>query len=102
MKLLETIKPGDINTKGHFYNTLLQNCEKEVILRNLVINATKAGDWLPFTFKQYEDACGHEVTESEREELDELFELALLDKAEDGHYEFTDKFIKTIIDFVKA
>lgn len=102
MNLLKTIRPSDINTKHGLFNSPLQNYEKETIASNLVIIATKAGDWLEFTFKQYKDACKHEVTESERTVLDELVELGLLSKGKSGRYKFTDKFIKTIINFVKA
>jgi hypothetical protein len=90
------LTPRDINVKNHFFGSLLNNCEKETIARNIVIiSCANDNKWFPFTWEGYKGHCQHKVSEDERIVLNELVKSGHLTRT-DGVYNITDKFILSL------
>jgi hypothetical protein len=65
------IKPKDIKVSKHYWNSVFQNTECEVILRNVVKQQRKANpeEWTPFTWEDYKAFCTHNVSYKEQQVL---------------------------------
>lgn len=98
-KLLERITPNDISIDNGFFDTPFQKSEKEGIARNIVIVERKLGGWKPFSWKDYQEKCTHDVTSEEKNILDEFVEEEVL--FFDGEkYQPTGKFIAALADYI--
>ena len=96
-RITKTVLPEDIDVKGHFFGTEWQNCEKEVIAHNIVLNAqnTKAGWSLGFTWEEYQKSCTHKTTYSEHGVICQLARERYL-VLDDDRFFVNDRFLSAL------
>ena len=96
----EQVKPQDIDTSNSLCGSELRKSEKETIARNIILISRKNdNEWLEFTFDEYKKRCRHNVTEGEKDVLDELVNDGLL-TCNDDKYVIQDAFIAKLWSFV--
>ncbi len=95
------VKPSDYNIKKHFYATIWQNCEKEIIARNIVFICRDKmnNEFSPFSWEKYVEYCGHKTTIGEKYILNNLVACGYLDFDEDKKYRVNEAFIGVIHKF---
>lgn len=94
------IHPSKINAKNNFFGTCWENCECETIARNIVIISQNSGGWKKFTWSQYQNLCGHQVTDSEKLILDGFVKSRHLHQDARGAYSVTELFIKALKKYI--
>ena len=102
-----SFKPSDVEN-DHFWNSPWQNCEKEMVARNIVKLARFKNDdtWLPFTWDDYMDFCSHGPSYGESRILDEFVDTGYLTFVQDedgdgGVFSFTPKIIGVFLKYTK-
>lgn len=98
-KLIECIKPTDIDISNYIMNTF-GKCEKEIVARNIIVMSVKLGGWKPFTWEEYKNHCTHIPTYLEKEILDELVKDKVL-SLHNEKYLITNRFIGKLADYIK-
>lgn len=103
------IKPSEVNTGGHFWNSTFQNFERETVARNItVLNQALAYDrdddrWQSFTMDEYETFRTATSTEPigyiERGTIFNLVYDNYLELNDSGQYTVTSKFLGVVIKF---
>jgi hypothetical protein len=54
MKLIDTVKPSDINISNDLMGSNFNKYEKEIIAKNIIIISKKnKNKWFEFSFKEY-------------------------------------------------
>ncbi len=101
VKLIENIKPSDINTKSWFMGTSWNKSECETIARNIVIiSKSHNDDWEPFTWQDYKDRVSHDAKYGEEVYLDRFASCGDLEKEGDS-YTVTNQFIGRLAEYIK-
>lgn len=102
------IKPSDFgdDVGSWFVGSPLQNCEQEIVARNVVTVCRRRGDeWEPFTWEEYKCTVDHSPGWREHGVLNELVGKGLINATEIGNdpvsYSATKKFLATFADYVK-
>lgn len=85
------IKPSDISTKEHFWNSPLQEHNKEVILKNIIyiLNVKNPNEFEDFSLEEYQSLIKHNYHRIEGDIIRELVKYNALSE-KDGHYSVTD------------
>ena len=97
----DTIKPSDFQIRDHLWNSPFQNCEKEIVARNLILISQWNDDkWFDFTWDEYAKRCKHRVTYGERVILDNFVRKFLL-SCDNGVYVIKNAFIQKLAQFIK-
>jgi hypothetical protein len=96
----QTIRPKNFEVKEHLWDSPFQNCEREIIARNLIlISQWNNNEWLTFTWEEYQKRCKHNVGIGEKYILDEFVLRGLLTFHE-GVYTIEDYFIWYLSKFI--
>jgi len=100
--MMSTLKPNDFDTSRRFMDLVWQNCETEIIARNIVLISIQQNgeEWTAFTWERYCQLCTHTVGAGERDILEKLVRGNYLDKVGD-QYSVNDRFIAAITKYVK-
>ncbi len=100
-------KPSDV-ADDHFWNSPWQNCEKEMVARNLVKLSRYGNDdeWRPFTWQEYEGFCSHGPSYGESRIFDEFVDTGYLTFVPDevgdyGVFSFTPKMIGVFLQYAE-
>jgi hypothetical protein len=94
-------KPGDINTKNHFYESAWYDFNTEIVVSNLVFMCKKmCGEWCDFTWEDYKKHCTHKVTFKEKNVINDLVATDYLSEKE-GVYSFKKRFVLAVEPFRK-
>ncbi len=103
------IRPSEVNTSELFWNSALQNMQRELIARNITIlsqtiaEAKKDDRWHAFSPEEYDGfraATGEQpVSYAERAEMNGLVIDGYLAKSEDNSFSVTNTFLGVVAQF---